>query len=138
MSCTWTTISIYYNKLQKKLFQNSFIWKSFFWQKWHVVIFSVIPLVHCIPFECCIFRQTNQILCTLTCKIGVKLNTCKRWFHLYMHLSKSKISSCEENVLVGGPKSPRSLWPMTKQHQTSLMHPIISFFWCGDFSKIIM
>ncbi len=24
-SCTWTTISIYYNKLQKKLFQNSFI-----------------------------------------------------------------------------------------------------------------
>jgi hypothetical protein len=27
-SCTWTTISIYYNKLQKKLFQNSFIWKN--------------------------------------------------------------------------------------------------------------
>jgi hypothetical protein len=25
MSYTWTTISIYYNKLQKKMFQNSFI-----------------------------------------------------------------------------------------------------------------
>jgi len=25
MSCTWTIISIYYNKLQKTLFQNSFI-----------------------------------------------------------------------------------------------------------------
>jgi hypothetical protein len=28
MSCTWTIINIHYNKLQKKLFQNSFIWKK--------------------------------------------------------------------------------------------------------------
>jgi hypothetical protein len=28
--CTMTTISIYYNKLQKQLLQNSFIWKKKF------------------------------------------------------------------------------------------------------------
>jgi hypothetical protein len=36
-SCTWTTIRNYYNKLQKKLFQNSFIWKKFFGGKKHVM-----------------------------------------------------------------------------------------------------
>jgi hypothetical protein len=30
MSCTITTISIYYNKLQKQLLQNSFVWKKEF------------------------------------------------------------------------------------------------------------
>ncbi len=39
---------------------------------------------------------------------------------------------------MGGPKTPKSLSRMAKEHQTSLMYPIISFFWCGDFSKIIM
>jgi hypothetical protein len=33
MSCTWTIINIDYNKLQKQLFQNSFIWKKN-WEKY--------------------------------------------------------------------------------------------------------
>jgi len=39
ISCIRKTISIYYNNLQKTLFQNSFIWKSFFWGKKLVVFF---------------------------------------------------------------------------------------------------
>jgi S-adenosylmethionine:diacylglycerol 3-amino-3-carboxypropyl transferase len=54
ISCTWTTIGIYYNKLQKKLFQNSSIWKSFFWQKGHAIFFSNNPIgslyLICTPF----------------------------------------------------------------------------------------
>jgi hypothetical protein len=40
----WTTINIYYYKPQKKLFQNSFIWKSFFCEKGHEVIFYSNPI----------------------------------------------------------------------------------------------
>jgi len=50
MSCTWIIISIYYNKLQKKLFQNSFIWKSFFGKKNLQLFFLIIMLVHYISF----------------------------------------------------------------------------------------
>ncbi len=32
----------------------------------------------------CIFHPTTQVLCTLACVICVKLNNCKRWFHLCM------------------------------------------------------
>jgi hypothetical protein len=42
-SCTWTIISINYDKLQKKLFQNSFKSKSCFWQKGHVILFYNNP-----------------------------------------------------------------------------------------------
>ncbi len=31
--CTWTTIKIYYKNLQKQLFKNSFVSKSYFWAK---------------------------------------------------------------------------------------------------------
>jgi hypothetical protein len=50
MSCIWTTINIYYNKLQKQLFQSSFIWKSFFGKKDIQSYFTLIPLAHCIMF----------------------------------------------------------------------------------------
>jgi hypothetical protein len=50
MSCIWTTINIYYNNLKKKMFQNSFIWKSSFWQKGHAIFFSNNPFGHCISF----------------------------------------------------------------------------------------
>ncbi len=43
LKCTWTIISIYYNKLQKQLFQNS-------WQKKHAILFYTNPLAHCIMF----------------------------------------------------------------------------------------
>jgi hypothetical protein len=43
-------ISKYYNKLQKTLFQNSFIWKSFFEKKDKQSFCKVIMLTHCISF----------------------------------------------------------------------------------------
>jgi hypothetical protein len=45
MSCIWTNIGISYNKLQKKLFQNSFIWKKKKnWQKEHAILFFSNPM----------------------------------------------------------------------------------------------
>jgi hypothetical protein len=38
MSCVGKIISIFYNDLQKILFKNPFIWKSFFWVKIHVIL----------------------------------------------------------------------------------------------------
>jgi hypothetical protein len=49
MSCTWTTIGIYYNKLQKTMFQNSFIWKKKMAKRTQS-FFLVIMLAHCIMF----------------------------------------------------------------------------------------
>jgi hypothetical protein len=57
MSCTWTTIGIYYNKLQKKMFQNSFIWKKKIGKK-DAILFSsnhVGSLYHvCTPWSYCL------------------------------------------------------------------------------------
>jgi hypothetical protein len=42
-SCIGTTISIHYEKLQKQLFQNSFVWKKYFYTKGHV-LFYINPI----------------------------------------------------------------------------------------------
>jgi hypothetical protein len=49
-SCIGTTINIYHNNVQKKLFKNSFIWKSYFWVKRHDSLLKITLLVHCILF----------------------------------------------------------------------------------------
>jgi hypothetical protein len=41
--------------------------------------------------SCCIFHSTNLMLCTLVCAIGVKLDACKRWFHICMFLPRNKM-----------------------------------------------
>jgi hypothetical protein len=40
MSCTWTTIGIYYIKLQKHCSKIHSYEKVFFWQKGHAILFS--------------------------------------------------------------------------------------------------
>jgi len=50
MSCTWTIINIYYNKLQKTMFPNSFIWYFVFGKNNMQSFFLVIMLAHYILF----------------------------------------------------------------------------------------
>jgi hypothetical protein len=74
MSCTWKTISIYYKKLQKKLFQNSFIWKTKFGKKNMLSFFTIIPSVHCIPFA-----HLNRINFSFCVKLAMSRGWCKYW-----------------------------------------------------------
>jgi len=48
--CTWITISIYYNMLQKNCSTIHSYEKGFFGKKYLHSFFIVIMLVHCIPF----------------------------------------------------------------------------------------
>jgi hypothetical protein len=51
MSCTWTTISIYYNKLQKHCFKIHAYYEKKLFEKKNIQSFpKVIMLVHCISF----------------------------------------------------------------------------------------
>jgi hypothetical protein len=60
MSCTRTIIRIYYNKLPKKLFQNSFVWKIKLEKKGMQSFCKVIMLAHCILFAPDLFSLKNS------------------------------------------------------------------------------
>jgi hypothetical protein len=83
MSCIGTTRSMYYKKLQKKLFQNSFVWKKNLGKKtcglflkWIVnsLYFVCTPLLN--------IRYVNMWSC-----FNYKLNICQYVIHFVMFMT---------------------------------------------------
>jgi hypothetical protein len=74
ISCTWTTISIHYNKLQKKSFKIHSYEKVFFGKK-HVVLFYNNPIgsLYHVCTHWSTFLICNSVSQTLQCKKGLKI-----------------------------------------------------------------
>ncbi len=83
ISCIWTIISIYYNKLQKTLFQNSFIWKKKFGEKDIQSFSKVIMQVRCTLFAPLAHSWDCQSLCHVEPFKGHELSKNKvQWLDL--------------------------------------------------------
>ncbi len=83
-------------------------WFDMEWQKWLVIFrwnrvkmtwafMNIMSVIKKWDFAQWFFKGHHvafsiwQMLCTLVCVIGVKVNTCKRWLHLCMFFSRSKM-----------------------------------------------